>query len=249
MNQPIDIGALLKLRKVTRTVADELRNNLQGYLATLSPLLMSRHVLGRHADGNAQHSVRGEDEAFSKVVTLYQQIARTPEYSLPTDVESPLGIRQTGVDICPADYLHEAVEGEQAKSLTIISPTRWVLFPSGCTPSELRERIAANSPSSADLKRMVLQYVTLNVLLEMRPDIVALLDGLRFPIVTGRLAGCGDLPVSFIESPIATMRAGDEVIIQSTELSGTETFEEVLDQNAVQSLVDPFRSRVDALLE
>ena len=248
MNQPIDIGTLLKLRKITRTVSDELRTSLRSHLATLAPLLMSRQVLGRHADGNAQHSFRGEDDAFSEVVQQYEQIARSPSFALPTEIESPLGIRQTGLDICAAEYVHKASAGDQAKDLTIISPLRWVLFPSGCSPNELRELMAAASSSSSDLKQMVLQYLALNVLLSKRPNIVAVFAGLRFPINMGKLTGCGDLPIVFVESPIATIRADDEVIIQSTELTGTDTFEEVVDQNAVENMVDPLRARVTSLM-
>ena len=249
MNQPIDIGALLKLRKLTRSVSDELRSSLQGHLATLSPLLLSRQVLGRHADGNAQHAVRGEDEAFAQVVTLYQQLIRTPEFSLPADIDSPLGIRQASLEICPADYSYNATDEGQTKRLTIISPTRWVIYPSGCSPNELRELIGQNSTSASELKRFALQYIALQVLLSTRTEIGELFAGLRFPIVHEKLDGCGELPICIAESPITTVRAGDGVIIQSTELTGTDTFEEVIDQAGVENIVDPVRSRVKSLMD
>ena len=249
MNQPIDIGALLKLRKVTRAVADELRSGLQKHLATLAPLLMTRQVFGRHADGDPKHSVRGEDEAFAELSKLYAGIARSQEFALPPELESPLRIRQTSLAVCPAEYVYQAADGDQSKQLTIVSPTRWVLFPSGCEPADLREAIANQSTSAEELRRLAVHYLALHVLLSRRPNTVDLFKDLRFPITSGKLAGCGELPVSIIESPAQTIRASDDVIIQSTELAGTDTFEEVLDETAVANMVDPLRSRVLSLME
>ena len=249
MNQPIDIGALLKLRKVTRIVADDLRASLGKHLATLAPLLMTRQVFGRHVDGNAKHAVRGEDEALSQLTTLYQKIAGSQAYGLPKELDSPLGIRQTGLDVRPAEYVYEASDAEAQKHVTIISPTRWVLFPNGCPPDDLQELIASPSTSADELRRFILHYLALHVLLTRRPDIVELFDGLRFPIATGTLFGCGELPVNIIESPASTIRAGDDLIIQSTELTGTNTFEEVLDEVAVSNMIDPLRKHVSTLLE
>lgn len=249
MNQSLDIGALLKLRKVTRAVADELRSCLQKHLATLAPLLMTRQIFGRHADGDPKHAVRGEDEAFGQLSKLYEAVARSQEFALPTELESPLRLRQTSLEVCPAEYGYQASDGDQAKQLTIVSPTRWVLFPSGCAPADLREAAASQSTSADELRRFVVHYLALHVLLTRRPNIVELFDNLRFPITAGKLAGCGELPASIIESPAKTVRAGDDVIIQSTELAGTDTFEEVLDENAVTNMVDPLRSRVLSLTE
>ena len=43
---------LLLYRKVTRTISEHIRGQLRGYLATLSPLLRPRMVLGEYIQGN-----------------------------------------------------------------------------------------------------------------------------------------------------------------------------------------------------
>ena len=49
-----------------------------------------------------------------------------------------------------------------------------------------------------------------------------------------------------ISAPIFTVRPPDEIIIETTELTGSDNFEEVIDLEALASLQDPMK---DALVE
>ena len=249
MNQPIDVAELLKLRKVTRTVADELRSRLRAHLATLLPLLQGRLIFGRHFDGNAKNSVRDEDEAFAQLRQHYIKLANSPTYSLPKELESPLNIRQTSLNVVAADYIHNTQVGSDSKTVTINTPTRWVLYCEGFPPDDLRELVARQASAiGSTLRSYVLQYLALYFTIQRRPNIINLFEDLRFPLRFGELAGGGKLPIVYIESPITTTRAPDDVILQSTELSGTSIFEEVLDVGALTKLTDPLRKRVCELL-
>ena len=63
-----------------------------------------------------------------------------------------------------------------------------------------------------------------------------------------RCAEFGDLPLVQITFPIATIRPADDLIIQSTELSGMSAFEEVIDINSLVNLRDPAKERLIELL-
>jgi hypothetical protein len=249
MNQPLDVTELLKLRKVTRAVADQLRTRLQTHLATLMPLLQGRLIFGRHFDGNAKNSVRGEDDAFAQLRQRYNDLANSPTYALPKELESPLNIRHTSLHVVAADYVHKTEVGSESKSVTINTPARWVLFCEGFSPHDLRELVAGQATAiGSTLRSYVLQYLALQLTIQRRPNIVNLFEDLRFPLRVGELPGTGTLPIVFVESPITTTRASDDVILQSTELTGTPTFEEVLDVDALSKLKDPLRERVCHLL-
>jgi hypothetical protein len=54
----------------------------------------------------------------------------------------------------------------------------------------------------------------------------------------------GDLPVTFISSVISTLRPPDQVIIESTEISGMPLFEEIVNIEDIVQLRDPIKDRL-----
>ena len=50
--------------------------------------------------------------------------------------------------------------------------------------------------------------------------------------------------MTFISSPLSTELPPDEVIIESTEISGQSVFEEVVDVKALQAVRDPMREKL-----
>ena len=52
------------------------------------------------------------------------------------------------------------------------------------------------------------------------------------------------MPIVTIASMIPTFRPPDELIIESTEMSGTDSIEEVLDPTEIARLRDPFRDKL-----
>ena len=49
--------------------------------------------------------------------------------------------------------------------------------------------------------------------------------------------------------PISTIRPSDEVIIQSTEISGSSAFEEVVDLSGISKLDDPIRDKLTEIVK
>ena len=87
-------------------------------------------------------------------------------------------------------------------------------------------------------------FPVMHVTLAKRPAVARLLEAIRFPIVTGQCEEFGELPITYLESPVPTLRPSDEIIIQSTELSGNATFEEVLDMDGILKLQDSLKEQL-----
>jgi hypothetical protein len=248
MSQPKSISQMLTLRKLTRAVADHLSQQLRTHLATLAPLINPRNVFGVHMRSTTKQSVKGETEAFEQLKGLYLSLAGSTPFNLRKDLESPLDIINILPEIVPVDYACEIQDTGQNKTIKITSPLKWVLTFSGSGPKRLRELLAHQKTIvGSDLQQCVLNFLVMHVTLMSRPGVTRLLEALRFPVTTGRMEEFGDLPITYIECPVATVRPSDEVIIQSTEISGTPAFEEVVGPDAIARITDPFKEQLLAL--
>ncbi len=68
-----------------------------------------------------------------------------------------------------------------------------------------------------------------------------ILEAANFTISSGKAEGLGDLPIS---SVIPTFLRSDELVIESTEMSGTDSFEAVVDPAEIGKLHEPFRDKL-----
>lgn len=59
-----DIQKFLKLRKLTRAIADLLRGQLSDYIATLTPMLRPRSIFGEYIQGGARKAFVGRTKPF-----------------------------------------------------------------------------------------------------------------------------------------------------------------------------------------
>ena len=74
-----------------------------------------------------------------------------------------------------------------------------------------------------------------------------LFAALRFPITVERQAEFGALPIVVITGPLTTRLPEDPVIIDSTEISGTTDFEEIVVEDALDHFPDPLKEKLQAL--
>jgi hypothetical protein len=84
----------------------------------------------------------------------------------------------------------------------------------------------------------------MNLVLEKRPGIVNILQGLRFNLDTIQYEGLGELPVIIISCPLRTLLPPDEIIIQNTEISGIPSFEEIINIDNIRQLSDPLQQSI-----
>jgi hypothetical protein len=241
-----DIQTLLALRRVTRALADHLRGQMTEYLATLTPLLRPKAVLGDYVQGGLHEGAKRADKAFKELQSLWESVVSAKPYTgLPRDLNPPLDLSGLTLEITPVDYAHAAPSGGTAtKSMTVRSPLKWVLTYTGFAPSRLAELLALRSRTTEELQRAVLHYLTLHVVVSNQPGVTRILEALHFPILHERLEAFGNLPIIVVSAGVSTRRPADSVIVQSAELTGMDAFEEIVVVDDIQKLTDSGRERM-----
>lgn len=239
---------LLALRKLTRAAADLLRGRIKEYLATITPLLRPKVVLGNYVEGGAFDLSRPGDKAFKELQEIYNKVAQTKIYRLPQELTTPLEVINPQLEITPVEYEHTATSGNDKKSVVITSPLKWVLTYGGFSPNKFRELLANQGRTGDDLQQFVLHYLMMHVVIGNQRGVKQMLEALHFPVSTIHFPEFGDLPVTIVSSSISTVRPSDDVIVESTEVAGMNVFEEVLNVDDVKQLQDHLREELLELL-
>lgn len=245
MAQELSTQKLLELRKLTRAVSDALRHELADHLATLLPLIRPRILLGSYVQG-APKDARGSDKAFKELQSAYENVASAKPFNLPRDLKPPIPVDSSALEILPFEYDHVAKSKRVSKTLRITSPMKWVLVFSGFSTGRLKEALQTGDPGIS-VNEVVLHTLVLNVAFQQR-GVRELFAALRFPVSTHHEPGLGNLPLTVVSAAALTVRPSDETIVESTEISGTDAFEEVIDLGAIEELEDPVRERLTALV-
>jgi len=240
---------LLVLRKLTRVTAELLREQMREHLSTLAPLIRPRTILGEYIQGNTKDSVKGADTAFKELQTLYQTVAAAKPFSLTKELKLPLDVSGPALEMTVVEYLHTAASQQQSKSVTITSPLKWVVSYPGYSLDRLRGLCADRNRPSDELQRSLLHYLTLHIVLAKQPGLPKILEALHFPLCTERLPEFGELPITLLSSAVSTLRPPDDVIIENTEISGMDVFEEVVNLDDIVNLNNPLKERLIELVK
>lgn len=243
-NGPEAIQSILVLRRVTRAVADGLRAQLIEYLATLTPLFRPKTVLGDYMLSGPKEPARRADKAFKELQALYETIAPAKPFNLPRELKPPIDVPSVSLELTPLEYMHVVQTNGQSRSITVRSPLTWVLTYSGFAPPRFKELLDSKPRSNDEVQRFLLSYLALHVVTTNQPGVSQMLESLHFPISTGTSPALGDLPITRITVPIATVRASDDVVVQSAELTGVDAFEEVVTVDDIPKLRDPLKERL-----
>lgn len=247
MVEKFTIPRLLALRKVTRAMEEHLHGLIQQYVSTLAPLLRPTNVLGEYVQGSSKHSLRGADKAFRDLQALYESLASSKTFNLSPGLQAPIEIRSSAPELWPMEYTHNAVADGETKSVTVVSPLRWILTYSGFGPAKLKEMIKDRSASLSELSAFVLHFLVMHIVTARQSGLTQLLEHLHFPLTTERIAEFGDLPVTCVSAAISTIRPPDDVVIQSTEIAGTTIFEEVVHLQDIDRIEDALKSQLTEL--
>lgn len=248
MEDSLSTQKLLVLRKLTRAVADLLLKELTEHLATLTPLLKPKAVLGGHIHGASKETARGADKALRELQELYAGVCGAPPFNLARDLRPPLDVDGSLLELVPFEYTHAARTKKEEKTVTITSPLKWVLYYSGYSLSHLREVVNDADGSGPQLQQFVLNHLVLHVAVLRQKGVPEMLAALRFPVSLHRYAEFGGLPVTVVSSSVPTVRPSDATLIESTEVSGSDEFEEVVSVEEILKMTDPLRERLIALV-
>ena len=248
MDESFGMARLLELRKLTRQVDDVVRGDAREHLTTLTPLLRPHVVFGDFVQGGEKQSVRGADRVWKELVTLYDSLAGKPPFSLARDLKPPLHVPGTALEMGPVQYVHEAHAAGHATRVVVTKPFEWILTYSAHGPQRLRELVADKNRDAEELQRVLALALALHLVVARQPGIAKAFAALRLPLETRRFGEFGALPVTVMTSEVPSMRPPDDVVVQSTEMTGEGAFQEVVDAAAVERLEDPWRQRVVAAL-
>jgi hypothetical protein len=248
-DQPFSTQRLLLLRKLTRAVAELLRGRMTEYLTALAPLLRPRGVLGDFVDGGAKEAVGGAEKAFKDLQSAYEAIAGTRLYNLPKELKPRLEVASTILEMTPVEYAYTAKTDKQTKTITVTSPLRWILSYAGFRPRRLRELLAEKTRANNALQECVLHYLLLQTVLSKQTDVPRILEALLFPVSTEKRPEFGELPITYISAAIGTIRPPDEVLIENTEITGMDLFEEVVRIDDILELRDPLQQQLAELVK
>lgn len=244
MEQQFSIQQMLVLRKVTRALDEHLRTLLKNYLAALFPMFRPRFVLGDYLQGGLKETAKGQDKAFKDLQALYETVAPVKPFHLPRELNPPIEILSSVPDIVPMEYSYLARTDRESKTVVVTSPLKWMITYSGFAPLKLREMLADRNRSGKDLLDFLLHYLVLHLVLSRQTGLLEIFQALQFPITTEKSAEFGELPLTYISSSISTLRPPDQVIIESTELSGMNVFEEVVNVQGVLKMENPLRNEL-----
>ena len=254
--QVFNAKQLLVLRKLTRAVVDSLREQARDYVATLTPLLRPRVALGDPADGGLKEPFQSPDKTFKELQSLYESIAPAQPFNLHKDLKPPVDLISATIDLSPLDYRYTATAAGGSKTLRITSPLKWVLSYAGpahgklghvaYTPQRLRDLLAGGR-SIDDLRQFIVHTLALHLSVARQTGLGRLLDPLHFRLGSDRIEEFGPLPLPHLAFAIKTLRPPDDVLIEHTEIAGTDAFEEVIDTTAIGSLRDPVREKLLSL--
>jgi len=250
MEENYSIQRMLDLRKLTRAIAELLRGQMRDYLVTLAPLYHPRTVLGEYVQGSTKEALKGANTVFKELQALYDSIAPSRPFNLSKDVKAPLDIYGGALELTAVEYTHQATVDQTSKTVTITLPFRWIVSYPGCPPTRLRELAADRNRSAEELQHAILHYLALHLVMSKQTSLTKILEEFHFPVSPNeRLPGFGNLPMTIISSSVSTMRPPDNVIIESTEISGVSAFEEVVNIADIVELRDPLSDRLLELIK
>ena len=180
--------------------------------------------------------------------SLYEAVAGAKPFNLPKELSPPVEILTSVLEVTPVEYAHVAKSDKDSKQLNVTTPLKWALSYAGFAPKKLLDLLADRNRSTAALQQAVVHQLVLHVILARQTGVAMLLEALRFPLSTGKRPEFGELPVPYIASVLARVRPPDEVIIESTEISGTNAFEEVVNVENLLQIGDPWYAQLVELV-
>ena len=237
------IQSLLVRRKLTRTIADFVRGELNQHLATLTPLFQPQTLLGDRIQGGQTDSIRRAEQVFKDLQAAHDSIAPAKPFSLRRELTPPFEFPKASLEITPVEYPHTVAAGSDTKKIAVRCPLTWTLSYAGYAPSRLQELLDPRVRGE-QLQRFILSYLFMHQIVTNQRGLLPIFEALHFSLTTVRLPQFGELPITRVASHITTMRPSDAVVLESAELTGMDAFEEIANVDDIARLQDSAKERL-----
>jgi hypothetical protein len=239
---------LADLREKTEAISQFLQKQLRAYLETLRPLLAPRRLLGKYT--GVKEDVVGADRAFAQLQEQYKGVCARP-FALPSELDAdPLSNIDNRLDLHPWEYAHQAKGERESKLITITSPVCWVLtYSSEYTTSQVSQTLASREQRRSDaVRQFVVNALVMHAMLARFPGVTQLLTDLRYDVQTEKSPALGDLPLVTVRSCLPSFRPPDDLMLTAIRFSGVPAFIELIDIEALSTLPDPLKLRMEKIL-
>jgi hypothetical protein len=249
MTEDFSISRVLLLRKITREISNHLLGQLKEQLATLSPLFRPRRILGDYIESGSSEPVADAEKNFAVVADLYAKAAVKP-LELPRPLRPPVKPIGMALEVYPWEYTVNYAVGGRTHAVTVTSPFRWVLsYSSGLSLSRLRLGLAGREERKVeDIQQFVIRCCVMRAILSRFGGVVKLLEGLRWEVRNESVPDLPSLPLATLSAPLRSQLPPENVVIESTELSGMALFEELVDMECLHQIPDPLAEKVNSIL-
>jgi hypothetical protein len=244
MNETSTPQKLLLDRRLTRAIGEVVCGQMREHVATLAPIFRPRSIFGDHIQGIGKEAGKNADQAFKELQASYDAIALTRPFNLPKELKAPLMQMTSTVELSPTEYAHQVGANGAQKTVQITRPFKWILTYSTYSPRRLKQLLTDLNRNDDELQQAVLHYLVMSIVIAKQPGLRAIFEAIHFPLVTGRLPGFGELPVTYVESSISTRLPDDALVAESTDLSGKDAFEEIVNLDDIDKLRDPLKERL-----
>jgi len=242
--QEINLEQMGHMRDESQHIVEFLNGKLAAYLATVTPLFSPRKILGEFMDSAFKERVPGADKNFAEIEKRYKTIARET-FGMPSKLGTPLANIKNELEAYPWEYLHQLGDGND-QTVCISSPVKWVIsYASSYTLGDLLEqRVQGEKPEISDARQLILNSLTMWKLIDQSPDIIQLLEDLRFSVTIETSPASGELPFVVLTSDVPAFRPQDDLISKVTQLSGKQVFEELIDVDAIADMPNAFKDKI-----
>ena len=197
-----------------------------------------------------KEDVVGSDRAFAQLQEQYKGVCAKP-FALPQELDAdPLSNIDNRLDLYSWEYTHQGQGERESKLITITSPVRWVLsYSSEYTLSQVTQTLASREQRRSDaIHQFVVNALVMHAMLAKFQGIAQLLTDLRYDIQTEKSPALGDLPLVTIRSCLPSFRPADNLMLTAIRFSGVPAFIELIDVEALRTLPDPLKLRIEKIL-
>lgn len=246
--RPLTFDRLPELRSKTEAVSSLLRDQLTAHLETLRPILSPERLFARSPGAKGDAGLA--DRALAQLQQSYRQFAARP-FELTAELDQYwLTLVGSRVALYPWEYTHQAGDGREARAITMTSPVRWVVsFTSGYTLSQFRQAVLGKAERQPEhIRQFVVNALVMQLVLAHTPGLIPLFADLRYEIQTQSTPDLPKLPLTTVTSGVASFRPADDLILAATNFSGIPAFIELIDTDALSTLQDPVRARIEERL-